>query len=83
MTKIQVFERFACHFTYKYALELYAILNIALNTEIAEMIDIEMTFIRKQLCCSLYFNKVAGFSKPQLYQKETLTQFFSFKFCEI
>lgn len=23
-----------------------------------------MTFIRKQLCCSLYFNKVAGFSIP-------------------
>ena len=39
-------------------------------------------FIRKHQCQSPFFNKVAGLP-PILLNKETLTQMFSYEFCEI
>ena len=39
--------------------------------------------VGKQLCQSLFFNKVAGLRSATLFKKETLAQVFSCEFCEI
>ena len=39
-------------------------------------------FTRKQLCQSLFFNKIAGLGPAILFKKETLAQVFSCEFCE-
>ena len=40
-------------------------------------------FTGKQLCQSLFFNKVAGLNFSGLFQKQTLVQLFSFELCGI
>ena len=40
-------------------------------------------FTEKHLCQNLFFNKVAGLRSVTLLKQETLTQVYSYDFCEI
>ena len=56
------------------------------SSEGAQWKDVIKNFTKltgKRLCQNLFFNKVAGLRLAALLKKETLTQVFSFEFCQI